>query len=120
VIRYSVEEYEPDRFVVFRFDPGSGLDGFHRFDIEPLACGRTRLEHTLDARLEGAVRLAKPLLERMHDTMLGQTLDNAQRVTGGRVYRPTRMALWMRAMNAVEARLIAQRRPVAAPSGARA
>ena len=71
--------------MVFRFDPGSGLDGFHRFDIEPLGCGRTRLEHTLDTRLDGAIRLARPLLERMHDTLIRQTFDNAQRVTGGHV-----------------------------------
>jgi hypothetical protein len=108
-VRYTVEAYEPDRFVVFRFEPGSGLDGFHRFDIEPLACGRTRLRHTLGTRLEGAVRLTRPLLERMHDTLIRQTLDNAQLVAGGQVYRPTRMALWMRAMNAVEARLVAER-----------
>ena len=114
-IRYSVEAYEPGRFVQFRFEPGQGLDGFHRFDVVPLADGRTRLQHTLDTRLEGTARLLRPLLERMHDTMLGQTLDNAQRVTGGRVYGPTRMALWMRAMNAVEAR---RARRVA--SGARA
>lgn len=105
VIRYSVEAYEPGRRVRFRFDPGTGLDGTHGFDVEPLADGRTRLVHTLDTRLEGAVRLAKPLLLRMHDTMIGQVLDNAERVTGGRVERPTRMALWMRALNAVEARL---------------
>jgi hypothetical protein len=118
-IRYSVEEYEPGRRVRFRFDPGTGLDGTHGFDVKPLPNGRTRLVHTLDTRLEGAVRLAKPLLLRMHDTLLGQLLDNAERATGGRVQNPTRMALWMRAMNAVEARLT---RGAGAPSvsGARA
>jgi hypothetical protein len=43
--------------------------------------------------------------------------------TGGRVERPTRMARWMRAINAVEARLSAapaRRRDRAAASGARA
>ena len=111
VIRYSVEAYEPGRRVRFRFDPGSGLDGTHGFDVEPLAGNRARLVHTLDTRLEGAVRLTKPLLLRMHDTLLGQLLDNAERETGGRVESPTRMALWMRAMNAVEARLARERRP---------
>jgi hypothetical protein len=118
-IRYSVEAYEPGRRVRFRFDPGIGLDGTHGFDLEPLTDGRTRLVHTLDTRLEGAVRLAKPLLLRMHDTLIGQLLDNAERATGGRVEHPTRMALWMRALNAVEARLT--RGAGASPvSGARA
>jgi hypothetical protein len=122
LVRYSVGAYERDRFVLFRFDRGSGLEGFHRFDIEPLSGGRTRLAHTLDTRLEGAVRLARPLLSRMHDTQIGQLLDNAQRSTGGRVENPVRIALWMRALNAVEARLTAVARgvPAPAPSGARA
>ena len=123
VIRYSVEAYEPARFVQFRFEPGHGLDGFHRFEIKPLRDGRTRLAHTLDTRVEGATRLLRPLLLRMHDTLIGQLLDNAERATGGRVDHPTRMALWMRAMNAVEARLAAapaRRRDGAAASGARA
>lgn len=107
VIRYSVEAYEPGRFVRFRFDPGHGLDGFHRFDIVPLDDGRTRLAHTLDTRIEGATRLLRPLLLSMHDTLIRQLLDNAVRATGGRVECPTRMALWIRAMNAVEARLTA-------------
>ena len=118
-IRYSVESYEPGRRVRFRFDPGTGLDGTHGFDIKPLPNGRTRLVHTLDTRLEGATRLAKPLLLRMHDTLIGQLLDNAERATGRPMEHPTRMALWMRAMNAVEARLT-RRHGALAATGARA
>jgi hypothetical protein len=117
-IRYSVEAYEPARFVRFRFEPGQGLDGFHRFDVVPLPDGRTRLAHTLDVRLEGAARLVRPLLLRMHDTLIRQLLDNAQRATGGQVERPTPMPRWMRALNAVEARAVARR--ASALSGARA
>jgi hypothetical protein len=105
VIRYAVEAYEPGRFVRFHFEPGQGLDGFHRFDIVALGDGRTRLAHTLDTRLEGAMRLTRPLLLRMHDTQIRQLLDNAERATGGAVEQPTPMALWMRALNAVEARV---------------
>jgi hypothetical protein len=103
-IRYRVEAYDPGRSVRFRFEPGQGLDGFHRFDVVPLRDGRTRLQHTLDVRLRGATRLVRPLLLRMHDTLIRQLLDNAQRVTGGQVYRPTPMPRWMRALNALEAR----------------
>jgi hypothetical protein len=105
-IRYSVEAYEPGRFVQFRFEPGQGLDGFHRFDVVPLSHGRTRLQHTLDVRLCGATRLLRPLLLRMHDTLIRQLLDNAERATGGQVERPTPMPTWMRALNAVEARAV--------------
>jgi hypothetical protein len=105
-IRYSVEAYEPARLVRFRFEPGQGLEGIHRFDIVPLANGCTRLQHTLDVHLTGATRLLRPVLLRMHDTLIRQLLDNAERATGQAVERPTPMPGWMRAMNAVEARAV--------------
>jgi hypothetical protein len=106
LLRYRVEAYEPGRSVQFRFEPGQGLDGFHRFDVVPLPDGRTRLQHTLDVRLQGLTRLVRPLFLRMHDTLIRQLLDNAERATGQAVERPTPMAWWMRAINAVEARAI--------------
>jgi hypothetical protein len=109
-IRYTVEAYEPGRFVRFRFDPGQGLDGSHGFEIVALGEGRTRLQHTLDVRLHGTMRLVRPLLLRMHDTLIRQLLDNAERATGQQVERPTPMPGWMRAMNAVEARAVSRAR----------
>jgi hypothetical protein len=105
-IRYSVETYEPGRLVRFRFESGQGLDGHHRFDVVPLRDGRTRLQHTLDVRLGGAARLVRPLLLRMHDTLIRQLLDNAERATGRHVERPTPMPRWMSAWNALEARAV--------------
>jgi hypothetical protein len=111
-IRYAVEAYEPGRLVRFRFEPGQGLDGTHGFEIVPQRHGCTRLQHTLDVRLCGLARLLRPLLLGMHDTLIRQLLDNAERATGREVERPTPMPAWMRRLNAVEARL--------APSRARA
>ena len=48
----------------------------------------------------------RPLLLRMHDTLIRQLLDNGERATGQAVERPTPMEWWMRAMNAVEARAV--------------
>lgn len=35
-IRYSVEQYDPGRRIVFRFTPGTGLSGIHGFELQPL------------------------------------------------------------------------------------
>ncbi len=106
VIRYSVEAYEPARLVQFRFEPGQGLDGFHRLDIVPLRDGRTRLEHTLEVRLEGTTRLVRPLLLRMHDTLIRQLLDNAERATGGSPAPRPPLPRLVRVADAVEGGLI--------------
>ena len=70
LIRYSVEGYEPDRLLRFRFEPGQGIDGLHRFDIEDPGAGRSRLVHTLEVDMSGATRLASPVLRRMHDALI--------------------------------------------------
>jgi len=108
VIRYSVEEHEPGRTVVFRFEPGSGLEGIHRLDVEPLSGESTRLVHTLEAEVTGMLVPLSSALLAMHDTLIEDLLDRAELATSGRVARQAPMPRWMRAMNAVEARLLAR------------
>lgn len=107
MIGYTVEEHEPGRSVVFRFDAGSGLEGIHRLDAEPLSGECTRLVHTLDAEVTGALAPLSPVLLAMHDTLIEDLLDRAELATAGRIAEPAPMPRWMRAINAVEARLLA-------------
>jgi hypothetical protein len=115
LIRYAIEEYNPKRRIVFRFEPGQGFDGIHRFDVESLAEKRTRLDHTLDVRLEGAFRLVAPALLRMHDRTIEDLLDRAEQATTGRAPDRARLPGWMRALNAVEARMVERRSVTNAP-----
>lgn len=105
LIRYRIEAYEPGRCLVFRFEPGQGLEGIHRFDIEPMSAEATRLVHTLDTRLTGATRLVRRPLLRLHDRLIEDLLDNAERATSRCDVESARMPLWMRAMNTVESQL---------------
>jgi hypothetical protein len=114
LIRYAIEQYDPERRIVFRFEPGQGLDGIHRFDVESLAEERTRLVHTLDARLSGAIRLVSPALLRMHDRTIEDLLDRAEQATAGHAPDRATLPVWMRALNAVEARMV-ERRSVTNP-----
>lgn len=106
VIRYRIEDYEPGGSLAFRFEQGQGLEGIHRFDVEPLGPGQTRLTHTLDTRLTGATRLLKLPLLSMHNRLIEDLLDNAERATSGRTVESPPMPLWIRAANAVEAQLV--------------
>ena len=108
LIHYSVEDHEPGRSAVFRFEPGSGLEGTHRLDVEPLSEELTRLVHTLDAGVTGTLAPLTPALVAMHDTLVEDLLDRAELATSGQIAEQAPMPRWMRALNAVEARLMAR------------
>jgi hypothetical protein len=105
LIRYSVEEYEPDWLVVMRFDLGQALEGIHRIDVEWLGSERSRLVHTLDVRVEGSTLLVSPVLRRMHDALIEDLPDRAEAATSGTAPAAAPLPAWMRALNAVEARV---------------
>ena len=114
LVRYRVEEYEPSRRLVFRFEPGQGLDGRHWFEIETAGDAGTRLVHTIDTRVTGTTRLLSPALRRMHDLTIEDVLDRAELATSGRRPPVRRKPLWMRALDEVERRIMpsaGERRP---------
>jgi uncharacterized protein YndB with AHSA1/START domain len=102
LIRYEVERYEPGRRVVFRFEPGSGLDGLHALEVEPLGAHRSRLTHTLDCRLEWKLRPLYRVLIKAHDALVEDLLDNAERAVGGRPLPSLPLPRLVRVANAVE------------------
>ncbi|GAA4962927.1 SRPBCC family protein [Kineococcus glutinatus] len=102
-VRYHVAEHVPGRRVVFRFDPGVGIAGTHAFEVLPQGPSRTLLRHTLEGRLEGGMRLLWPLVVRwLHDALLEDALDRAQRAVEGSVARPARWSPWVRLLHRVE------------------
>jgi hypothetical protein len=103
-VRYSVERYEPGRTVAFRFDPTgltAGFDGHHTFEAVPDG-DATVLRHTIDATAGLAAWTRWALLVRpLHDALLEDALDKAERAINGSVVRPARWSPWVRALRAV-------------------
>jgi hypothetical protein len=115
VIRYEVERYEPGRRVVFRFARGSGLDGTHALEVEPIDARRSRLTHTLDTRVGWTLMPLYPVLLAAHDALVEDLLDNAERAAGGSPAPPPPLPRLLRVANAVEGGLLRLRRaPLAA------
>ena len=84
-IRYVVEEYEPSVRVRFRFTGPPGFLGYHEFQVVERDGGHSRLTHSIVMRLAGSARLAWPLLfGPLHDALLEDALDKADRVLMGR------------------------------------
>lgn len=95
-IRYHVSEYEPGRRVRFTFDPRIGIVGYHELALVALAPGRTRVRHELVCTTRGSMRLLAPIVETLHDAVLEDLLDNAERLATGTVRAPARWSLSVR------------------------
>lgn len=96
-VRYVVNSYEPGRWLECRFHPEIGLDGYHALEVEPLADDTCVLRHVLDARPHGRMRLLVPFAVRwLHDAVVEDLLDNAERVVTGTVRSPYRWSPWVR------------------------
>lgn len=93
-VRYRVTEHEPGRRVRLEFDPELGLRGYHEFTVEPLGAARCVIRHELVGISTGSMRLLWPVAVRwMHDAVLEDLLDNAERAGTGTVKSPAR---WLR------------------------
>lgn len=96
-VRYTVAAYVPGRWVRFTFSGPRGFDGFHEYTVHPLGPDRTLLRHTLAMRARGPARLTWPLAFRhLHDALLEDSLDGAERACTGDVARPVRWSRYVR------------------------
>lgn len=96
-IRYRVTAYDPGRRVALQFTPPTPLHGWHAFEVEPLPQGGTLLRHVMEGQPYGSMRVLWPLVVRwIHDALLEDLLDNAERAVGTGPAQPTRWSRWVR------------------------
>lgn len=95
-IRYCVEAYEPGRRVSYRFLPGVGLRGVHWFEAVAQEDGVV-LRHIIDGEAAVVGWLRWHLVIRwLHDALIRDAFDNAERQLTGRVERPARYNGWVK------------------------
>lgn len=110
-IRYSVVAYEPGRRVTFRFERPRGFHGTHTFALEPSG-DATLFRHVLEMDAEGAARVAWPLVfAPLHDALIEDAFDAAERAVTGAVLRPQRWSLRVRALRRVLRPRVDTRKP---------
>ncbi|MFE1167965.1 DUF2867 domain-containing protein [Nocardiopsis sp. NPDC058789] len=116
-IRYRVSAYEPGRRIRFAFRPPTRFDGTHAFEVRPLGEDRALLRHTVTGRPRGLMRLLWPLAVRpLHDALIEDLFDNAERAVSARSPRPARWSPWVRVLR-LRTRPVASACPV--PEAAR-
>lgn len=115
-IRYHVVAYEPGRVARYGFEPSTGFRGTHAFELidigEPDA---VVLRHVLvvETGLEG--RLSWALAIRwLHDALIEDALDKAERELTGTLRRPARWSLWVRLLRRVAGKRLSGRGRAAA------
>jgi hypothetical protein len=100
-IRYEVVGYRPGSWVRFRFDPRIGIEGYHELIVREVA-GGTELRHLIVAKTHGQMRWRWPLVVRwLHEAVLQDLLDNAERAATGAVRRPYRWTAYVRLLRRV-------------------
>ena len=73
----------------FTFRPRTGIIGAHELSLDTLDDERTRIRHVLIGRARGAMRLMfSAVVEPLHDAVVEDLLDNAEREATGSVARP--------------------------------
>lgn len=110
-VRYGVTGYAQGQWVCFRFSGPRGALGFHQFTVHPAAgpagpAGPSEssgsadgviLRHTLVIHTRGLARLSWPLAIRwLHDALLEDALDRAERACTGTVAAPARWSPYVR------------------------
>jgi len=109
-IRYSVEAYEPGSSVWFAFSGPKGLTGGHGYEVEAVSGGVVLRERLIN-HPAGRNRLSWPIWMRpMHDALIEDSLDKAERELTGTVSDPARWSRWVRVLRWALTKVIAPRR----------
>jgi hypothetical protein len=98
-VRYRVSEYDPGRKIVFSFDKSgltAGFDGQHYFEVVPIG-GQVTLRHVLEARCGLGTWLHwTAVIRPLHDALLEDALDRAERALNPSSSASTPWSLWVR------------------------
>lgn len=100
-VRYTIEHYEPGRRVKFRFTGPEGFHGHHSFAAFSNSTDSTLLRHELFLRPRGIALITWPLFFRpLHNALVKESLDRAERECGAPARSPSRRTLWTRVLRA--------------------
>jgi hypothetical protein len=96
-IRYRVTSYLPGRLLELTFTPATKVRGAHTLVVEPDGDHACIVRHVLEGTPEGTMRLGWPLMFRwLHDALLEDLFDTAERALTGNVAAPARWSWWVR------------------------
>lgn len=110
-VRYFVTHYDPGRRVEFQFTGPRGFNGSHSFTAIGQTGDTSLLRHELVMSPGGTAFFTWPLFYRpLHDALIEEALDRAERQCGASLDRPARRSFWTKVLRAPFSAQIAKRR----------
>jgi hypothetical protein len=95
-IRYTVEKYNPNEIIQFRFSRPKGLNGIHKFEIRELGDNQTEIKHTIDMNTEGkGTWLWLLAIRSLHDALIEDGFDKLENNFPGEV-KSTEWSGWVK------------------------
>ena len=78
-IRYSVEKYNPDEIIQFRFSKPDGFNGIHKFEVIELDKEKTEIKHTIEMNTTGKGTLIWTFAIRsLHNALIEDGFDKLE------------------------------------------
>ena len=95
-IRYTVEKYNPNDVIQFRFSNPTGFKGIHKLEINELNNGQTQIKHTIDMETEGKGTLLWIFAIRsLHNALIEDAFDKLE-TNLSKDKKSTNWNLWVR------------------------
>lgn len=78
-IRYSVEKFDPNEIIQFRFSRPLGFNGIHKFDIRALSSTNTEVTHVIDMSTDFIASIKWLFAVKwLHNALIEDGLDNIE------------------------------------------
>ena len=104
VIRYTIESYQPERCITFRFTSPKGFIGTHCFSVKEVTPDITQIKHEINMTLKGSAKIWWPIRIRwIHDAIIEDAFDKAESfITGQSINRE--WPIWVKFLRFVMSR----------------
>lgn len=78
-IRYSVEKYDPNEIIQFRFSKPEGFHGIHKFEIQEESVKKTAISHTIEMKTTGRGTLLWIFgIRSLHNALIEDAFDKME------------------------------------------
>lgn len=97
-IRYSVEKYDPNSIIQFRFLRPLGFNGIHKFEVKELSDRQTMVTHFIDMKvnIRGAI-IWLIAVRSLHNALVEDGLDKVENLFSTE-RKSTEWNLWVRTL----------------------
>ncbi|WP_299256167.1 hypothetical protein [uncultured Aquimarina sp.] len=83
-IRYSVEKYNPNEIIQFKFNKPYGFIGIHKFEIKELDENKTEIKHTIDMNAKGkGILIWTFAIRSLHNALIEDGFDKIENNLSG-------------------------------------